>query len=108
LKRGEIWSISGADYAGKPRPAVIVQDDRFAGTYSVTVCPITTNPADAGLFRVPIEPTTENGLEQPSRLMVDKVTTIPTHKVGRRIGRLSDGELTRMSHAIIVFLGLTT
>src|SRR5206468_11415053 len=44
LKRGEIWTISGSDYAGKPRPAVILQDDRFASTYSITLCPLTTNP----------------------------------------------------------------
>jgi mRNA interferase MazF len=30
VKRGEIWSVaSGADHAGKPRPVVIVQDNRF-------------------------------------------------------------------------------
>ena len=30
MKRGEIWTVSGStDYAGKPRPVVIVQDDSF-------------------------------------------------------------------------------
>ncbi|MEJ0048614.1 MAG: type II toxin-antitoxin system PemK/MazF family toxin [Rhodospirillales bacterium] len=42
MKRGEIWTVSGAaGYAGKPRPAVIVQDDHFDATNSVTVCPFT-------------------------------------------------------------------
>ena len=28
MKRGEIWTVSGGkDYAGKPRPVVIVQED---------------------------------------------------------------------------------
>jgi hypothetical protein len=30
MRRGEIWTVAaGAAYTGKPRPAVIVQDDRF-------------------------------------------------------------------------------
>jgi mRNA interferase MazF len=106
VKRGEIWTVSGADYTGKPRPAVVVQDDSFAATLSVTVCPLTTNPAHASLFRLVVEPSDENGLQQPSRLMADKITTIPRTKVGRRIGRLADDEMTNLGHAIIVFLGL--
>ena len=108
MKRGEIWTVSGADYAGKPRPAVVVQDDSFAVTFSVTVCPLTTNPTNAGLFRLPVEPSAENGLQQPSRLMADKITTISRAKVGRRLGRLADDEMTKLSHAIIVFLGLAS
>ena len=56
MTRGEIWTVSGAGYAGKPRPAVIVQDDRFDGTESVTVCVFTTDETEAPLFRVPIAP----------------------------------------------------
>lgn len=108
MKRGEIWTVSGADYAGKPRPAVVVQDDSFAATFSVTVCPLTTNPTNAGLFRLPVEPSAENGLQQPSRLLADKITTISRAKVGRRLGRLADDEMTKLSHAIIVFLGLAS
>ena len=57
MKRGEIWTVAGGkDYAGKPRPVVIVQDDRFDMTDSVTVCAFTTDPTDAPLLRLPIEP----------------------------------------------------
>ena len=42
MKRGEIWTVAGgSDYTGKPRPAVIVQDDRYDSTNSVTICPLT-------------------------------------------------------------------
>jgi len=76
VRRAEIWTVSGgADYAGKPRPAVIVQDDHF-DTDSVTLCPFTTDPTDAPLFRLLIEPGPGNGLDVPSRIMVDKVTTV--------------------------------
>lgn len=38
MRRGDIWTASGGnDYAGKPRPVVIVQDDSFDSTASITV-----------------------------------------------------------------------
>ncbi len=73
MRRGEIWTVAGGkNYAGKPRPVVIVQDDSFDGTDSITVCPFTSDETDAPLFRVPIEPNDRNGLNAPCRLMVDK------------------------------------
>jgi mRNA interferase MazF len=107
MKRGEIWSIAGgADYAGKPRPAVIVQDDRFETTASVTVCSFTSSDRDAPIVRLAVVPSERNGLQSPSRLMVDKLTTVPRVKVGRLIGRLDDDDLVRLNRAILVFLGL--
>jgi len=107
MTRGEIWTISGgADYAGKPRPAVIIQDNLFEATGSVTICAFTGDPTAAPLLRLPIEPSPDNGLSSSSRLMVDKITTIPKRKVGKRIGHLSDTDLTRLNRAMMVFLGL--
>ena len=107
MKRGEIWTAAGGkDYAGKPRPVVIVQDDRFAQTASITVCPFTTDPADAPLLRIPVEPTPGNGLQAVSRLMVDKITTVAKEKLGTRLGRLPADDLVRLDRAILVFLGL--
>lgn len=37
----------GKDDVGTPRPVVIVQDDRFDATPSVTVCAVTTNGCTA-------------------------------------------------------------
>jgi len=103
--RGEIWTASGGGYAGKPRPVVIVQSDRFE-TGSVTVCPFTTDPTDAPLLRVDVTPTAANGLTQISRIMVDKVTTVTRGKLGRRIGRLADEDMLRLNRAVLIFLGL--
>jgi mRNA interferase MazF len=109
VKRGEIWTVSGGtDYAGKPRPAVIVQDDGFDATQSITVCALTTNPTEAPLLRIPVEPNEGNGLRAPCRLMVDKITTVPKSKVGTRIGRLSEADVVRLNQALVVFLGLAT
>ena len=105
--RGEIWTVAGGrDYAGKPRPAVILQDDRFDATASLTICALTTDPTDAPLFRLPVVPNQGNGLRTPCRLMVDKITTVPKTKLGSRVGRLDDEDLVRLNRAILVFLGL--
>jgi mRNA interferase MazF len=107
MRRGEIWTAAGGkDYAGKPRPVVIVQDDRFDATASLTVCAFTTDPTDAPLLRLPVEPNERNGLRAPSRLMVDKITTVARTKLGSRLGRLDDAEMLRLNRAMVVFLGL--
>ena len=107
MKRGEIWTVAGGkDYAGKPRPVVIVQDNRFDQTSSVTVCAFTTDPTDAPLFRLPVEPDPDNGLRAVCRLMVDKITTVPKSKVRTRVGRLADEDVVRFNRAVLVFLGI--
>jgi mRNA interferase MazF len=107
LKRGEIWTVAGGkDYAGKPRPAVIVQDDRFDATESITICVITSDKSEAPLFRIVIQPSDQNGLTIISRLMVDKITTIPKSKLGYRIGHLDAVDLVRVNQAMLIFLGL--
>jgi mRNA interferase MazF len=85
---------------------VILQDDRFEFTTSITVCPLTTNPADAPLLRPGVAPTEKNGLQAPCRLMVDKISTMPRSKLGIRIGRLDSLDLAALDRAVIVFLGL--
>ncbi len=107
MKRGEIWIVAGGkDYAGKPRPVVIVQDDRFDATDSVTVCAFTTDPTEAPLFRLQVVPTESNGLRAVCRLMVDKITTVPKAKIGQRVGRLADEDMVRLNRAVVVFLGI--
>ncbi len=107
MKRGDIWTVAGGkDYAGKPRPVVIVQDDSFDATDSTTICAFTTDETEAPLFRLPIEPNERNGLRTACRLMVDKITTVPKTKVGARVGRLDDEDILRLNQAVLVFLGL--
>lgn len=98
--------MSGRGYADKPRPAVIVQDDRFDATESITVCAFTTDPTEAPLFRLAVAPDAQNGLRTTSRLMVDKITTVPKARVQERIGRLADADVVRLNRAIAVFMGL--
>jgi len=107
MTRGEVWTVSGGpDYAGKPRPAVVIQDDAFEATRSVTICPFTTHRLDAPLMRLAVAPSAQNGLTSESHLMVDKVTTVARTKLQRRIGRLEDQDISRFNRLLLVFLGL--
>jgi mRNA interferase MazF len=99
MRRGEIWTAAGGSgYSGKSRPVVILQDDRFDATASVTVCSFTTDPTGAPLFRLAIEPAAENGLKAPSRLMLDKITNLPRTRLGRHIGRLAAEDTARLGY----------
>jgi mRNA interferase MazF len=107
VKRGEIWTVAGGkEYAGKPRPVVIVQDDSFDATDSITIRAFTTDETDAPLFRLPVQPNERNGLRARCCLMVDKIATVPKTKIGARAGRLDDEDILRLNQAVLVFLGL--
>jgi mRNA interferase MazF len=107
MRRGEIWSAAaGGVYNGKPRPVVILQDDRFRTTNSVTICGLTTDPTEAPLMRPMVAPSAGNRLRETCRLMVDKIMTVPRKRLGARIGRLDDNDIVRLNRAVLVFLGM--
>lgn len=106
MRRGEIWTATGGVYATKPRPVVIIQDDRFDATDSLTVCPMTTTPVDAPLLRIPVESDHTNGLEQPSHIMIDKITTTRRSKMHTRLGALPHQTMLQVEQSLLVFLGI--
>ncbi len=107
MRRGDIYTATARGaYSGKPRPVVVIQDDRFDATVSVTVVPFTTSEVEAPLLRIPVQPSDTTGLAETSQLMVDKVTTVPRTSLNRQVGRLSDADLVRLNRALLVFLGL--
>lgn len=109
MKRGDIViAVSPGDY-GKPRPAAVVQSDVFNPTHaSITLCPITSHLVDAPLFRLDLPPTKDNGLEVPSQMMVDKITTVRKDKLRQPIGRLTPAELDILNRALRLWLEVGT
>jgi mRNA interferase MazF len=105
MRRGDIVTVAGGVYASKPRPALIVQDDRFDATDSLTVCPFTSTVVDAPLLRVPIAADEDNGLDQDSFLMVDKITTVRRSNAHAVLGRLDATALVEVERRLLVFLG---
>ena len=106
MKRGDVVLIALQGDMGKPRPAVIVQNDLFATHLSIVILPLTSELRDAALMRLTIEPTAENGLEKPSQVMIDKITTVAVSKIGKVIGRLEDRQMIRLNQLMAVFLGV--
>ncbi len=107
MRRGELWTAAGGKhYAGEPRPVLLVQDDRFDATDSITICPLTSDPTEIPLLRIRLDSESVGGLAQPSSIMVDKLTTMPRSKLGRQIGIVSDTDMLVLARALVVFLGL--
>ncbi len=84
---------------GKPRLVVIVSDDGFDGTGSITICALATDPTEAPLVRLAVAPNPQDGLEEPSRPRVDKITTMSITKIGARVGWIGDADLLRLDRA---------
>lgn len=99
-------TVAGGVYASKPRPAVVIQDDLFSGTDSVTVCPFTTVEVDAPLLRLAISADAGSGISSDSIAMVDKVTTVRRDNLGEVVGHLTAVQMLELERRIVVFLGL--
>jgi mRNA interferase MazF len=94
-------------YTGKPRPALIVQDDIFNDTHaSITVCLVTSDLVDAPLFRVPLPAGVRTGLGEPSQVMTDKIFSVPRESIGKAIGHCTAGEMATIEAALRRWLGL--
>ena len=108
MNRGELWTVSGGVYAAKPRPAIIIQDDLFAATSSVTIVPLTTTVADAPIARIAVPANATTMIAQQSFAMIDKLTTVRRTSLGERVGRVPTTLMADIERSIMVFLGLVS
>lgn len=104
--RGEIWTVAGGVFASTPRPALVVQDDRFDANDSLTVLPLTSTLVDIPLLRIPVQASDLSGLIKESHIMIDKLTTVRRANVQARIGRLTTAQMVEVERALLVFLGI--
>jgi mRNA interferase MazF len=107
MMRGEIWTVAGGTgYAGMPRPALIVQTDWLtAEVKSVLTCGLTSLVKNDMLARPALQPDETNGLRGPSQVMTDKIMAVPRDKLGFRIGAVSNVDMARVEHAMLLVLG---
>jgi mRNA interferase MazF len=104
--RGDLVTIAMQGDFGKPRPALVIQANLFREHTSVTVLPITSTLVAAPLLRVTVQPSTENGLQKPSQIMVDKVMTVKRDKIGKTFGHIGSGVMVEIERCLAVFLGI--
>jgi mRNA interferase MazF len=105
LRRGAIITIAPAGDFSKPRPAVVLQNFSPAGMETVTVVPVTSDLKRLPDLRVPVNPSTRNGLRVPSELMTDNVQTVLVKRVGGVIGQLDEGTMQLVTESVSIFLG---
>ena len=106
MTRGDLVTIAIPGDFGKPRPALVIQADQFQEHATRTVLPVTSTLVAAPLFRITLEPSTENGLTKPSQVVVDKAMTVKRDKVGPVFGRIDLDKLLEIERALAVFLGI--
>ena len=108
IQRGHVITVaSPGAYSGKPRPAVVVQANRWLrGHPSITLCPLTSTLIEAPLVRIIVEPSAINGLRKRSQLMVDKLFTVPIGDIGSSIGCLEATVMAELDLALRDWLGL--
>jgi mRNA interferase MazF len=107
MKRGSIVIAAFTGDYGKSRPAVVVQTDILHRLPSVVLCPITST-IQVGLeeLRVNIAPTKENGLREKSQVMIDKIVTVPRHRIGQVIGDTDIATMAKVTASLAVLLAI--
>lgn len=106
MRRGDLVTVALSGDFGKPRPALVIQSDRFQETGTVTVLLVSGTLVNAPLLRVTLQPAAGNGLRKPSQVMIDKAMSVKRDKLGPVLGRLEDDELLTVSRSLALFLGL--
>jgi len=106
MTRGDLVTIALSGDFGEPGPALVIQADHFHEHATRTVLPVTSTVVAAPLFRIPLEPSADNGLKQPSQVMVDKAMTVKRDKIGPVFGRIDLDKLVEIERALAVFLGI--
>lgn len=105
MKRGDLVTVAMPGDFGKPRPALVIQSDRFEETGTLTVLLISSMLVAAPLIRVPVRPTPQNGLRKPSQVMIDKAMSIRRERLGAPFGRIDDETMLEVTRSLAVFLG---
>jgi mRNA interferase MazF len=76
INRGEIWSVLWTGLAGKPRPALVVQSEKYRLTDTDILALITSADNGQAELRLPIKADVENGLMQDSFICLDKLMAV--------------------------------
>jgi mRNA interferase MazF len=110
MQRGDVVIISQKGvYEGKPRPAVIIQNENLLADHpSILVCLLSSagEAASGAFYRIAIEPNSLNGLTKTSIILVDKIAAVRRKNIGQVIGRLDEATLGRLNTALMLFQGL--
>ena len=105
MTRGDLATIAMDGGLGKSWPALVIQCDELDEHATVTVLPVTSAIVAAPLCRITIRPSVENGLQERSQLMADKVVTVKRDKVRPVFGRIDPDAMVEVERSLALFLG---
>jgi len=103
MRRGDLVTIAMDGDLGKPWLALVIQCDKLDEHVTVTVLPVTSALVAAPLCRITIRPSAENGLQERSQVMADKVVTVKRDKVGPVFGRIDPDSMVEVERSLAVF-----
>ncbi len=107
FKRGTVVTVAAGGGIGyKPRPAIVVQHDDYANSDTLIVVPLTGEVRSELVTRPVFQPDGSNGLQEPSRLMTNRIAGTPLANVGKIIGVMSKEDMARIDAALSLVLGL--
>ena len=106
MRRGDFVTIALPGDFGKPRPALVIQADKFDDHATATVLLVSNTLIDAPLFRIAVRPDEANGLTKPSPVMVDTAMTVKRDKLSEPFGTASDEVMLEIGRCLAVFLGI--
>ena len=72
----------------------------------VTVMAFTSTISDNPTLRVTVKPSDENGLHTASHAMIDHIQSVRVQTIDQVVGQLADGDLTAITRAVAVYLGM--
>lgn len=106
MRRGDLVTVAMQGDFGKPRPALVIQADRFADNSTLTVLLMTSSMVDIPLIRITVEPNERNSLQRPSQIMIDKTMSPRREKLGPVFGRVDDETMIEVTRRLALFLGM--
>lgn len=109
--RGEMYYADlgrgiGSEQEGY-RPVVIIQND-IGNKHSPTVIVASISSKTGGKGKQPTHYyiNAENGLREPSMVLLEQIRTIDKRRLGQRIGKLSEKHIQGLNHALAISIGL--
>jgi mRNA interferase MazF len=102
IKRGDIWTgVGRGDYAGKPRPMLILESEEFYENGSDIVALITSeDELLSDILRYKLKATAENGLGHDSFVCLDKMAAISVTNLRTYCGKVSDEDMFEVEKRI--------
>ena len=104
MKQAEIWyadlnPVKGSEQAGY-RPVVIISGDLLNKYLQIVIaCPLTTSIKNYK-GNVVLKPSTENGLEKTSEILIFHIRSISKDRLVKRIGHITFEELEKLKSGL--------